>query len=166
MEIVCNACSKKYVSRACYEKHLGKCGDSDLLKMIRDLTKRVVELEKQLNPEFETPLMTFQEFVNEKKYSIGGVNWDEKASVIYLEAVRNVLKEADCVRMAKKTFVYDEERGWIKMKDVSMACIEVLVRSIQTKLLVSIQQDANYFKNVTKMTIDVKKWTKDNISKI
>jgi len=166
MDIVCNICSRKYVNRASYEKHRDKCREPtthELLRMIQVLTKRVAELEKQTD--FETPEITFQEFLNAKDFSVEEINLEEKASVIYMEAVKKALRSTDCVKVAKKTFVY-EESGWIKLKEVSPIYIETMVRSIQTKLLTKLTQDENYYKNMTKLTsIDIKKWTKDNMSK-
>ena len=167
MDIVCHICNRKYINRTSYEKHRDKCREPtthELLRMIQALTKRVAELEKQTD--FEIPEITFQEFLNAKDFPVDEVNMEEKASVIYLEAVRKILGNTDCVKVAKKTFVY-EEGGWVKLKDVSPVYIETMVRSIQTKLLTKLPQDENYFKNMTKLTsIDIKKWTKDNLSKI
>jgi len=177
MEISCQ-CGKKYKNRAFFEKHQYKCQSepappNELLDMIQTLSKRVAFLEKQmreLSNDFETPEETFQECLRKvKTYVIQDVSWDRKANEILLDILRDATSDTDSIKRVKKTFVYDEETGWIKIRDLSPTCIESAARLLQTKLLVKLGENMNenYFKNISKITsIDIKKWIKENISKL
>jgi len=170
MEISCS-CGKKYKNRACFEKHQYKCQNEDfepttaeLLKMIRSLTARVAQLEKQLDTPTEIPEKNFQEELKEMIIIIPTICWEEKIGTIILTIIKDILSNMKSVRSNK---VYED--GWVKMRDISCVCFETLVRNIQTKLLAKLSEnmDGNYFKNISKLTsVDPKKWVKENISKI
>lgn len=156
MEIECHCCHKKYVNRACYEKHRMKCGN-ELLDMIYALTKRVEQLEKRLEQyEPEEPESSFRDFVKTDFSEHMIFDWDDKASAIFLKNAQKILSNTTCVRQKEKIFVY--ENGWVRLNVVSLDCIESMVRSIQTKLLKNIPQNEDYFKNIAKISgVDIKK---------
>jgi hypothetical protein len=191
MEISCS-CGKKYKNRAWFEKHHYKCqtipfafetpfpssvsaevSPMELLKMIRSLSARVTHLETQVDAfnaggaaaGEEIPSKNFQEELKEMPILIQDICWTEKINSIILTIVKDVLGEMKSVRRGKTTLVYEDE--WVKLKDISCARIEPLVRNVQKKLLAELNQDDQYFHNISKITnVDISKWVKDHIAKI
>lgn len=152
MEISCQMCDKKYKNRVAYEKHCTLCTGKKLSmkQMIFALTKRVEYLEKQLGCQESEPTVTFREFLK-SDYKID-VNWEARASDIYLDIVKKMIDSTSCMRMRECIYVY--EGSWICLRDSEN--IGVMICSIKTKLL-NILIHKEDFKNMTKITsIDTK----------
>ena len=153
--------------------------------MVISLTKRVVQLETQLNEMNQTkfnidtlvsiPSTTFQDELKEKVGVDMEMDYDIKITDGFLQCVEVVfskIKHQDCVRVNYKdrvAYVFDASKGWVSFKEEEEH-IDKMLRSIQTKFIRKLNnnQDENYHKNVIKLTsLDITKWlTSETMSKI